>query len=56
MNQKLYHSVSVVGTLLLQIGEVGERLDRKSVEKKSFETVNTYFRKIHENYYTFEKT
>ncbi|XP_023334555.1 TBC1 domain family member 9B [Eurytemora carolleeae] len=32
--QKLYHSVSVVGTLLLQIGEVGERLDRKSAERK----------------------
>ena len=27
--QKLYHSVSLVGTLLLQIGEVGLKFDKR---------------------------
>merc|ERR1712025_1143893 len=29
--QALYHSVSVVGTLLLQIGEVGQKFDKKKI-------------------------
>lgn len=33
--QQLYHSVSVVGTLLLQIGEVGQRV-KKSMSMQSF--------------------
>jgi len=38
--QALYHSVSVVGTLLLQIGEVGQKFDkRKSFDKEFEETV-----------------
>lgn len=32
--QKLYHSVSVVGTLLLQIGEVGQRVQSERREGK----------------------
>jgi hypothetical protein len=27
--QKLYHAVSLVGTLLLQIGEVGQKFDKR---------------------------
>lgn len=40
--QKLYHSVSVVGTLLLQIGEVGQKINQMKVttEKDSVEAID----------------
>ncbi len=38
--QKLYHSVSVVGTLLLQIGEVGQRVTSETKENKKISLEN----------------
>lgn len=34
--QELYHSIATVGTLLLQIGEVGKQFQRKDVEEGIF--------------------